>query len=438
MFLIHKALKLRAAEGNPVRVAVIGAGYMGRGIAYQILTAVPGMTLSAVCNRTVSGAEKAYRQAGVEDLVYVDSTSRLEEAIQKNRAAVTDNPYIVCEAANIDVIIEVTGTIEFATHVVLKAIQHGKHVVLMNAELDATIGPLLKKRADEAGVILTNSDGDQPGVIMNLFRYVEAIGMRPVLAGNIKGLQDPYRTPTTQKGFAEKYHQEPRMVTSFADGTKISMEMATVANATGFRVGKRGMYGFACKHVNETPNLFPRDQMLNVGLVDYVLGAEPPGGVFVIGYHDNPIQQQYLNYYKLGNGPFYVFYNPYHICHFEVPLTAARAVLFDDATIAPLAGPVVDVVAVAKKDLKQGEILDSIGGYTTYGVAENSDICAREKLLPMGLAEGCRLKKDIAIDQVICYQDVELPEGRLCDTLRAEQTSLFRLDAGASGKKLSS
>jgi predicted homoserine dehydrogenase-like protein len=406
---------------------VIGAGYMGRGIAYQILTAVPGMILSTVCNRTVSDAERAYRQAGVEDLVNVDSTSRLEEAIQTNRAAVTDNPFIVCEAANIDVIIEATGTIEFATHVVLHGIKHGKHVVLMNAELDATIGPLLKKRADEAGVILTNSDGDQPGVIMNLFRYVEAIGMQPVLAGNIKGLQDPYRTPTTQKGFAEKYNQKAQMVTSFADGTKISMEMATVANATGFRVGKRGMFGFACKHVSDTPNLFPKDQMLNVGLVDYVIGAEPPGGVFVIGYHDDPIQQQYLNYYKLGNGPFYVFYNPFHICHFEVPLTAARAVLFDDATIAPLAGPVVDVVAVAKRDLKRGETLDSIGGYTTYGVAENSDICVREKLLPMGLAEGCRLEQDIAIDQVICYQDVELPKGRLCDTLRAEQTNLYML-----------
>jgi predicted homoserine dehydrogenase-like protein len=428
VFLIHKALQQRAAEGNPVRVAVIGAGYMGRGIAYQILTAVPGMILAAVCNRTVADAERAYRQAGVEDLVNVDSTSELEAAIQKSRAAVTDDPYIICEAANIDVIIEVTGTIEFAAHVVLQAIKHGKHVVLMNAELDATIGPLLKKHADKAGVILTNSDGDQPGVIMNLFRYVEAIGMRPVLAGNIKGLQDPYRTPTTQKGFAEKYNQKPRMVTSFADGSKISMEMATVANATGFRVGKRGMFGFPCKHVNDTPDLFPRDLMLDVGLVDYVIGAEPPGGVFVIGYHDDSIQQQYLNYYKLGNGPFYVFYNPYHICHFEVPLTAARAVLFGDATIAPLGGPVVDVVAVAKRDLKQGETLDSIGGYTTYGVAENSDNCARERLLPMGLAEGCRLKRDVAIDQVLCYQDVELPEGRLCDTLRAEQTSVFMLE----------
>jgi len=221
VFLIHKALqRSRSGRRNPVRVAVIGAGYMGRGIAYQILTAVPGMILSAVCNRTVSDAERAYRQAGVKDLVNVDSTSQLEAAIQKGRAAVTDDPFIICEAANIDVIIEVTGTIEFATHVVLQAIKHGKHVVLMNAELDATIGPLLKKHADKAGVILTNSDGDQPGVIMNLFRYVEAIGMQPVLAGNIKGLQDPYRTPTTQKGFAEKYNQKPRMVTSFADGTK--------------------------------------------------------------------------------------------------------------------------------------------------------------------------------------------------------------------------
>jgi len=216
-------------------------------------------------------------------------------------------------------------------------------------------------------------------------------------------------------------------VTSFADGTKVSMEMAIVANATGFRVGKRGMYGFQCKHVRDAAALFPMEQMLSGGLVDYVLGAEPPAGVFIIGYQESPVQRQYLEYYKLGDGPLYVFYNPYHICHFEVPLTAARAVLFSDATIAPLAGPVVDVITAAKTDLRQGETLDHIGGYKTYGVADNSAVCARERLLPMGLAEGCRLKRDVAKDEVLRYEDIQLPAGRLCDKLRAEQSDLFGL-----------
>ena len=295
----------------------------------------------------------------------------------------------------------------------------------MNAELDATLGPILKVKADNAGVVITNTDGDQPGVIMNLYRFVKSIGCRPVLAGNMKGLQDPYRTPETQKSYAEKYHQKPHMVTSFADGTKISMEMAVVANATGFRAGKRGMYGPRCGHVNEAVDLFPKEQMLDHGLVDYILGAEPAPGVFIIGYNENPIQQQYLNYYKMGDGPFYVFYTPYHLCHLEAPLTAARAVLFKDAAITPLGRPVCDVVAVAKRDLISGEKLDGIGGYMCYGVAENSDICENDKLLPMGLVEGCRLMKDVKKDQALTYRDVRLPKDRLIDALRVEQRSYF-------------
>jgi predicted homoserine dehydrogenase-like protein len=307
----------------------------------------------------------------------------------------------------------------------MKAIENKNHVVLMNAELDATIGPILKVYADRAGVIITTSDGDQPGVIMNLYRYVKSIGFKPVLAGNMKGLQDPYRTPETQKGYAEKYKQKPQMVTSFADGTKISMEMAVVANATGLKAGKRGMYGPRCGHVNDAANLFPMDQLLNGGIVDYILGAEPAPGIFILGYNENPIQQQYMNYYKMGDGPIYVFYTPYHICHFETPITVARVVLFKDAAAAPIGKPVCDVITAAKRELKAGEMLDGIGGFTCYGMIENSDVSRTEDLLPMGLSEGCHLRRDIPKDHTITYADVELPPGRLADKLRAEQNAYF-------------
>jgi len=215
------------------------------------------------------------------------------------------------------------------------------------------------------------------------------------------------------------------MATSFADGTKISMENAVVANATGFKVGRRGMYGPKCGHVNEAINLFPSDQLLNGGLVDYILGAEPGSGVFVLGYNEHPIRQDYMKYYKMGDGPFYVFYRPYHLPHLEVPLTVARAVLFHDAAVAPLAGPVCDVITIAKRDLKAGEILDGIGGFTCYGMIENSNVCESQNLLPMGLSESCRLKQNIRKDQGIVYDDVELPKGRLCDKLRTEQNHYF-------------
>ncbi len=430
MIIVDKALQKRHEDKNPIRVGMIGAGFMGRGIAIQICKSVPGMELVAISNRTIEKAIKAYEESGIEDIRLVDKLSDLEDNIRKGKVSVTEQPELICEAEGIDAIIEVTGTIELSAHLILKAFEHKKHVVMMNAEVDGTIGPILKKYADEAGVILTFADGDQPGVEMNLYRFVKSIGVKPVLCGNIKGLHDPYRNPTTQEGFAKKWGQNPSMVTSFADGTKISFEQAIVANGTGMRVGKRGMYGptvpsGAPLH-DVVHQLYPLDQLLEgPGIVDYVVGAQPGPGVFVLGTHDDPLQQHYLNLYKLGEGPLYLFYTPYHLCHFEVPLTVARAVLFGDAALAPARGPLVEVVATAKIDLKANTQLDGLGEYMTYGLCENYDTARNENLLPIGVANGCRLKKDIPKDQVITYDNVELPRGRLCDQLRTEQLERF-------------
>lgn len=429
MIIIDKALEQRQQAGNPIRVAMVGAGFMGRGIALQIFSAVPGMELVAISNRHLDGAKRAYAEAGVESVVTVETVAQLEAAVAQGQYAVTEDAFLLAQAENIEAIIEVTGAVEFGAHLVLKAIEHGKHVIMMNAELDGTIGPILKQYADRAGVILTNADGDQPGVIMNLYRFVNGIGVKPVLCGNIKGLQDPYRNPTTQEAFARRWGQKPHMVTSFADGSKISFEQAIVANGTGMRVAKRGMFGPtvpAGTPIQDVVGLYPLEALLDgPGIVDYVVGAAPGPGVFVLGTHDHPAQKHYLNLYKLGEGPLYCFYTPYHLCHFEVPTTVARAVLFNDAALTPLGKPYVDVVATAKIDLKAGQIIDGIGYYMTYGEGENSEVVQAQNLLPMGLAEGCRLTRDVPKDQTLTYDDVELPEGRLVDKLRAEQNSRF-------------
>ncbi|MCK9532430.1 MAG: NAD(P)-dependent oxidoreductase [Gammaproteobacteria bacterium] len=429
MILVDKALEQRQQAGNPIRVAMVGAGFMARGIALQIETAVPGMTVVAISNRSVDGARRAYSEAGVNAVTEVASVAQLEQAIASGKRAVTDDPFLLCEAAQVDAIIEVTGTVEFAAAVVMRAIARGKHVIAMNAELDGTLGPILKTYADRAGVVFTNADGDQPGVIMNLYRFAKGIGVKPVLCGNIKGLHDPYRNPTTQEAFAKHWRQKPNMVTSFADGTKISFEQAIVANATGMRVAKRGMHGPtvpAGTPIREAVHWYPLDDLLGgPGVVDYVVGAEPGPGVFVLGTCDHPVQQHYLNLYKLGEGPLYCFYTPYHLCHFEVPNTVARAVLFHDAAIAPLGAPTVDVVAAAKIDLAAGAVLDGLGEYMTYGLAENSDVAREQQLLPIGLAVGCRLKRAVSRDTALTYADVEIPPGRLCDQLRREQDEYF-------------
>lgn len=425
MILVDRALQQCESENKPIRVGLIGAGYMGRGLAIQIITAFSsGMRLSAIYNRTESKAHLAYTQAGVNDIQTVDNQSALEHAIDQAQPTVCSDPLAICRADNIDVIVEATGEVEFGATVVMEALQHGKHVVLMNAELDALCGPLLQTYAKKAGVVISNVDGDQPGVTMNLFRWVKQLGYEPRLAGNIKGLQDRYRTPETQKGFAEQHKQGVKMITSFADGTKISMEMAVLANATGFGVDTTGMHGPSCEHVTQAIDLFSEEQ-LSTGSVDYILGAEPGPGVFIIGYNENPILTQYANYLKMGDGPYYMFYVPYHLPHLETPMTIARAALFNDAATEPLGAPVLQVLTAAKTDLSAGTTLDGIGGFHAYGMAENVYTFMQNNYVPMSLLEGCTLKCDKAKDTILTFDDVTLPEDRLCDQLWAEQTALF-------------
>lgn len=427
MIIVDRALQARAESGNPIKVGMIGAGFMGRGIANQIINSVPGMELVAIFNRNIEAAKRAYTEAGITEIKEASNIAQLELAIAQGQHVITDDAMLLCRAEGIDALVEVTGAVEFGAHVVMEAIAQRKHVIMMNAELDGTIGSILKIYADKAGVVLSACDGDQPGVEANLYRFVKSIGLRPLLCGNIKGLQDPYRNPTTQEGFAKRWGQNPSMVTSFADGTKISFEQAIVANATGMTIAKRGMLGYEFSgHVDDMTGMYDVEQLKELGgIVDYVVGAKPGPGVFVFATHDDPKQRHYLNLYKLGEGPLYSFYTPYHLCHFEVPMSVARAVLFHDYVLTPLGGPLVDVVTTAKIDLKVGETLDGIGDYMTYGQCEKSDIAQEQNLLPMGLAEGCRLKHDIPRDKVLTYDDVELPIGRLCDKLRAEQNAHF-------------
>ena len=359
------ALREREAAGRPIRVGMVGAGATGRAIALQLGTPVPGMRLVAIANRTPEHGERAFREAGVERWSRVDSAHQAEEAITRGASVLTDDPSVLTHCETIDVLVEVTGTVEPAARVVLDAFEHGKDVVLVNAELDSLIGPILKEKGDKAGVVVTHTDGDEPGVAMTLLRYLRTTGLRPVAAGNIKGMVDYYRTPATQKAFAEKHDQDVKKVTSFADSTKLSMEATVLSNATGFHVGRRGMHGPACGYVREIGNLLPAQQMLDTGLVDYALGAAPHTGAFVVVYEDSPLKKVQLAYYKLGDGPFYVFYTPFHLPHIQIASTIGRAVIHRDPTVAPSGGPVCEVVTVAKRDLKAGERLDGIGGFCT-------------------------------------------------------------------------
>jgi predicted homoserine dehydrogenase-like protein len=393
-------------------------------VAHQVVHAFPGIRLVAVANRTLENARDVWHFAGIRGVEVATTELDVERAIAAGRPVITDDADLVCRAGNVEAVIEATGTVEFGAGVVLRAVEHGKHIVLMNVELDATVGPILKYHADQAGVVYSNSDGDEPGVAMNMLRFVRSIGLQPRVAGNLKGLYDRYRTPETQQAFARQHNQKPETMTSFADGTKLSMELTVLANAAGFGVGQRGMYGPNLPHVNDSP-AFYGDKLLEGGMVDFLCGAAPSNGAFVLGYSEDPIKREYLKYLKMGDGPLYAFYTPFHLPQLEIPLTVARAVLFRDATVAPAGGPYCDAIAVAKRDLKAGEVLDGVGGFACYTLIENYPAARAADALPMGVAEGCRLQRDVAKDAAVTYADVEVPPGRLCDRLRDEQLTRF-------------
>ncbi len=423
MMSVDTTLQQREAKGDPIRVGMVGAGATGRAIALQLGTPVPGMRLVAIANRTPAHAERAFREAGVQEWKRAGSARDAEAAIARGLPVVADDPSVLTGCDAIDILLEVTGTVEAGASVVLDAFDHGKHVVLVNAELDSLLGPIIKARADQAGVVVTHTDGDEPGVAMTLLRYLRTTGLRPVAAGNIKGMVDYYRNPDTQRAFAEKNDQDAKKVTSFADATKLSMETTVLANATGFHAGRRGMYGPSCKYVREMANLLPADQMLDTGLVDYALGAAPHTGAFVIVHEESPLKKAQLAYYKIGEGPFYVFYTPFHLPHIQIASTIGRAVIHRDPTVAPLGGPVCQVVTMAKRDLKAGERLDGVGGFCAYGLIDNTAASRAMSALPIGLSDGCTLRRDVAKDSVISFDDVELPHGRMIETLWREQNA---------------
>lgn len=427
MILVDTALQKREKENNPIKVAIIGTGVMGKGIINQISRYSPGIDVVAVFNRTLSKAIETLEFVGLYNYEVVSSNSAYKQARASKKVVITQHIDVICQGFDIDLIIEVTGTIEFAAKTMLQAFENGKHVLSFNAEIDATLGPILKYRSQQAGVMYSVADGDQPGVTMNLYRQVKSMGFKPLLCGNIKGLQDRYRNPTTQKSFAAQWDMTPEMVTSFADGTKISFEQACIANATGMKVAQRGMLGYYTdKHVDELKDLYNLEQLIALGgIVDYLVGAKPGPGVYIYATIEDGFSQKYLKYVKMGDGPLYSFYVPYHLLFFEIANSISRMIDFKDDILSSKNILSVDVVTTAKIDLKRGDIIDGLGGYKTYGLCENFEVSKTDNLLPMGLAEGCTLLRDIAKDQVITFNDVDLPKGRFVDKLWNEQKAFF-------------
>jgi predicted homoserine dehydrogenase-like protein len=420
---LFRELGRRQQFGRVIKVAVSGIGSMGRGIALQ-LRAMPGLEPCILVNRTVERAVEAWVLAGAarEEIVVTDDPRLLEIAVEQGLPCVCRDPESAIAVSCVEVLVEATGTIGPAARAVLRAIAARKHVVVMNAELDATIGCYLAERARQQGVVYSYADGDQPGVLMRMLEWVGLHGFEIVAAVNCKGFLDVRATPDSCREWAGRMKTSPQMVCAFTDGTKMNLENAVVANATGLVPEVRGMHGVKTNQreaVRDFGAVFSR-----TGLVDYSLGGDFAGGVFVIGRSaDWERVGHYFDYLKMGPGPDYMFFRPYHLCHLETPLSVAEAVLYREPTIAPKGCPVAEVVAVAKRNLAAGEALDGIGGWDVYGQVDTVDR-ARD-FLPVGLAANAVLTRAVAAGEPIPLEAVEFPPGDFVVNLRHLQDTLF-------------
>jgi predicted homoserine dehydrogenase-like protein len=404
------ALRKLSSRPKPVRIGLIGAGAMGRGLLHQCRL-TPGLQCVAVADLLV---DRAIAYAETSGLPYkvADTIARVNDAIRGGFTAICEDGALVAGCEGVEVLVESSSAIGPAGGYAVRAVQTGKHVVMMNAEADLIFGPYLMALAHRRGLVYTSCDGDQHGVISRLVNDLELWGFELIMAGNIKGFLDRYSDPTKIVPEADKRGLDYKMATAYTDGTKLNIEMALVANALNLRTRTSGMTGPAAANVRDVFRLFDFRSIRAEGspCVDYILGAEPGGGVFAIGFCDHAYQVSMMEYYKMGPGPFYLFYRPYHLCHVEAMDCIIQAVVDGWSLLEPCCGFRTNVFAYAKRDLKAGEKLDGIGGYACYGLIENYN--HGHPGLPICLAEDVVLRRDIGRDSPVLLDDVELPVSR--------------------------
>jgi predicted homoserine dehydrogenase-like protein len=422
---LYEQLVERERSGRPISVGLVGAGQMGSGLVSQVAL-MKGMQVSAIADITIERAQTAFVAAGVpnEQIVLVDDAASADEALQSGKRVITRSADLLTKITHLEVIVEATGVPNLGAKVALAAILAQKHVVLLNVETDVTVGPILKRMADNAGVVYTGSAGDEPAATLELFTFARTLGLEVLCAG--KGKNNPLDRSATPESLAEqarKVGSAPKMLCSFVDGTKTMVEMAALANATGLLPAVRGMHGPRAS-LKDLSTLFgPKAQgglSEPPGIVDYVLGDVAPG-VFVVFTSHLPVVIDELRYLKVGDGPNWTLYRPYHLTSIETPLSVAKAVLQKEATIAPTHGLLAEVITVAKRSMQAGEILDGIGGSTVYGLTERASIAQKENLLPLGLAQNARLLRPVEIGQPLSYADVQIDESQAVVQLRRLQ-----------------
>jgi len=427
---VWERLRRLESEDRPARVAVVGAGYVGQGLVHR-LERTAGLRAALVVNRTLSAGVEAYERVGHDrrHIVVSDEPGELAAAIDGFLPAVTAAAEILPALEEIDVVVEATGAIDHGATVMLACLEAGKDVVSINAEADAAIGYLLHQVAEQHDAVYTISDGDQPGGMLRQIELAEGMGFEVVAAVNCKRHLDVHQTPATSAPYAERDGTSLAVTTSAGDGTKMQIECAVVANVAALPPDRRGMHG-----VPTTLEHALDDVLATVsrrGVVEHTVGGDFGAGVFVIARSpEHDLVRRPLRFFKMGDGPDYLFFRPNTLVHFEMPITIAEVVLDHQPLGVPVGPPVAEVVAVAKRDLVAGEALDGIGGFTCYGQIDIIEGAAG--LLPIVLAEHARLRAPVGRDQPVPLDAVELDEEAPIVSLRRRQDQLIgRAPVGA-------
>ncbi|HUN93236.1 MAG TPA: NAD(P)H-dependent oxidoreductase [Burkholderiaceae bacterium] len=419
----------RAESGRPIRIGLIGCGEMGTDIVTQVLL-MPGLEIGAIAARNPANVHNAIRIAGCPADMGRDVTSAgaMTRAIGDGRIAITDEAKLVATNDLVDVVVDATGRPAVGAEIGLTAMEHGKHLVMMNVEADVTIGAYLKREADRLGVVYSLGAGDEPSSAIELIQFVTALGYPVVAAG--KGKNNPLNvdaTPAQYEEEARRRNMNPRMLVEFIDGSKTAVEMTAIANATGLVPDVPGMHGPAATLQNLHDVLCPKADggiLGRKGVVDYTIGAGVAPGVFVVAEMAHPRLRERMHDLKLGAGPYYTFYRPYHLTSLEVPLTCARAVLYGRPDMSPLPIPSAEVCALAKRDLRAGDRLDAIGETCYRSWAMQAGDARTRRALPVGLAEGSRVRRDVRKGDLLTYENCEPDAQSRLFELRRRQDEL--------------
>lgn len=411
-----------------IRVAIIGIGSMGKRLAYQ-MHITPGIRPAAMADLNLEKAIACARWLGLEYQV-VETLDELNFAIQRGILAVTENAELITSSNLVHVLVESTNSVVQGAMHASKAISNHQHVVMMNFEADLMYGPLLLSAAESEGVVYTCADGDKPTAIKKLADEIRLCGFEIAMAGNIKNFQDRYTNPGKTGFEADMRGLNHTMCSYFADGTKLSVEMAVLANAINAKTIVPGMIGKRTGNIHDIFRHYDFDKIWdgNNPVVDYLLGAEPRGGLFIVGYSADKFQQEILDWYPpdIGSGPYYLFYRPYYLGHIEAMQCIAEAYLDFSARLQPAFGMKTNVFSYAKRALKKGEILDGRGGYCTYGLIENMEDNDEDQGLPILISDNLRLKRDIAKDERIGLADVEFDPNNIAFRLYFEASGYSR------------